>query len=436
MAASASASSASVEELVIDGSEGEGGGQVLRMSLALSVISQRPFKLERIRGKRPKPGLKAQHLAGVRTVGRMFGCALGGDELNSECLTVTPGSAAIVSPTLSVDVGTAGSCSLVAQATLPGLVLAPGPWVEPGVRSLTVRGGTDVAMAPPTDTLSLALFPLLERMGVRLRAAAARRGFFPKGGGSVEYVGEVLAPGAKIRPITLVKRGEVTHVLVRVMFGGSMSEDVARDLGFAAARHAGCPPSALEPFRRRKDAPASRGGKRGGKGRGRGDTVALESSPPKECTTTVAEASGTVASNVAGPAQWRCELVGPCSASGSGAVVSICATSEGGGVLCRSYPLDRSDSPASKGQEVARKFLAELAHGGCVDEYTLDQLVVWTALADGESRVCCGPPSLHATTAVDIVKRFFPAIEIGFHHDAEADRWEYRAVGIRYAHSF
>jgi len=110
------------------------------------------------------------------------------------------------------------------------------------------------------------------------------------------------------------------------------------------------------------------------------------------------------------------------------------ATTGGGGRLCRSYPLDRADKAEHKGRDVARLFLGELSHGGCVDEYTLDQLVIWASLAEGESRIVCGPPSLHATTAVDIVRKFFPDIDIEFHL-SDAGVWSFRVVGIGFKHS-
>jgi RNA 3'-terminal phosphate cyclase (ATP) len=142
----------------IDGSEGEGGGQVLRTSLSLSLVTGSPFRIEKIRAGRKKPGLLRQHLTAVQAAAQIGSAEVEGDELGSREIIFRP---ATVKPgRYTFSVGTAGSAGLVLQTVLPPLLLASGP------SELTLEGGTHNPWAPPFDFLSRAFFPLLRRMGV------------------------------------------------------------------------------------------------------------------------------------------------------------------------------------------------------------------------------------------------------------------------------
>lgn len=143
--------------LTIDGSYGEGGGQLSRYAMALAAITGRPLHLKNIRARRPKPGLMAQHLTALRSVATVSGGVLEGAELWATEIRFRPGR--IGGGEYHFDVGTAGSISLVLQALLPVALHADSP-----VR-LTIDGGTDVKMAPPVDYLRLVFLPWLERMG-------------------------------------------------------------------------------------------------------------------------------------------------------------------------------------------------------------------------------------------------------------------------------
>lgn len=191
----------------IDGSQGEGGGQVLRTALALSLATGQPFRMERIRARRARPGLMRQHLTCVRaakTIGgaRTRGDELGGTELSFAPSRLTPGDYRFA-------IGTAGSMPLVLQAVLPALLVAGGP------SRLELEGGTHNHAAPPWDFLAHALVPALARMGPSVVPTLQRCGFYPAGGGKLAV--EVRPSGA-LAPIEMLERGVVrrVHALVRI----------------------------------------------------------------------------------------------------------------------------------------------------------------------------------------------------------------------------
>lgn len=163
--------------LTIDGSYGEGGGQLSRYAMALAAITGQPLHLKSIRAKRAKPGLMAQHLTALRAVARVSGGVLEGAELRATEIRFRPGH--ISGGEYHFNVGTAGSISLVLQALLPVVLHAD------GLVRLTIGGGTDVKMAPPVDYLRLVFLPWLERMGVMASIGSVRHGYYPKGGGVV-----------------------------------------------------------------------------------------------------------------------------------------------------------------------------------------------------------------------------------------------------------
>ena len=189
------------DPVVVDGSMLEGGGQIVRVAAALAAATGRETTVRSIRAGRPKPGLAAQHLAGLDACRRACGGSfVGGDPaVGSTSVTLRPGSAAAAARSAAArpdpdpdpdrpdgeaswraDVGTAGAVSLVAQAAVPALILGGRP------ARLRITGGTDVAMAPPVGYLAHVLAPILRaHLGVRLSVETIRRGYFPRGGGAV-----------------------------------------------------------------------------------------------------------------------------------------------------------------------------------------------------------------------------------------------------------
>jgi RNA 3'-terminal phosphate cyclase (ATP) len=192
--------------LKIDGSVGEGGGQVLRTSLALSVLTGQPFEIENIRGKRKKPGLLRQHLTGVRAAARISNAHVEGDELGSQQLRFEPGP--IVPGVYEFAVGTAGSATLVLQTILPPLLTAGGP------SRIRVEGGTHNPLSPPFDFLERSFLRLVNRMGVRVNARLDRWGFAPAGGGAIELE---IYPAEKLQPFTLLESGEIRRRSARAV---------------------------------------------------------------------------------------------------------------------------------------------------------------------------------------------------------------------------
>ena len=164
--------------ITIDGSEGEGGGQVLRNACALSLVTGEPFTIEKIRAKRDQPGLMRQHLTSIEAACAIGGAECEGLELGSNRIVFRPGS--VTPGDYRFAVGTAGSTALVLQTVLIPLALSDKP------STLVIEGGTHAGMAPSFDFIEKCFLPVLTRMGPRVSARIKRHGFFPRGGGRIE----------------------------------------------------------------------------------------------------------------------------------------------------------------------------------------------------------------------------------------------------------
>lgn len=162
--------------LNIDGAMGEGGGQILRSALALSLCLEQAFRMVNIRAARKRPGLMPQHLVAVKAAATIGDAEVDGATLGSQTLQFVPRG--VKAGEYRFDIGTAGSTTLVLQTILPALLTAAGP------SRLFLLGGTHNPLAPPFDFLAHAFVPLINRMGPRLRVQLERPGFYPVGGGS------------------------------------------------------------------------------------------------------------------------------------------------------------------------------------------------------------------------------------------------------------
>jgi RNA 3'-terminal phosphate cyclase (ATP) len=161
----------------IDGSRGEGGGQIIRTAITLAAVTDTPVKIRNIRIKRPRPGLAQQHLKGVEFLKKITDAAVEGFKLASKELLFTPHG--IKGGKFEVDIPTAGSISLFLQSIIPA-ALKSSEKLE-----ITIRGGTDVKWAPPIDFLRFLLLPILREMGADIRIELLKRGYYPEGGGLI-----------------------------------------------------------------------------------------------------------------------------------------------------------------------------------------------------------------------------------------------------------
>jgi RNA 3'-terminal phosphate cyclase (ATP) len=189
----------------LDGSCGEGGGQILRTSLALSLITGTPFRIRNIRANRSKPGLRRQHLTAVRAAAKVGDATVEGNAVNSGELLFQPGK--VRGGTYDFDVGTAGSTTLVFQTVLPALLLASSD------STLTLTGGTHNHGGPPWDYLERVFLPAIAAMGARVWVQFERYGFAPGGGGRWTAA---IQP-SKLRPIELHQRGDMIHRRARAL---------------------------------------------------------------------------------------------------------------------------------------------------------------------------------------------------------------------------
>jgi RNA 3'-terminal phosphate cyclase (ATP) len=185
----------------IDGSIGEGGGQVLRTSLALAAVLRREVRIFNIRAGRAEPGLKAQHLTSVKAVAEICSASSKGLQIGSTEFIFSPRG--IKAGWFRFDVGTAGSITLVLQTLMPLLPFAP------GASELEITGGTDVKWSPPIDYLRLVTLPLLAKIGVHASVLVSRRGHYPKGGGIVRLTAN---PTSVLKSIIGVASGDVSSI--------------------------------------------------------------------------------------------------------------------------------------------------------------------------------------------------------------------------------
>ncbi len=187
--------------LEIDGSHGEGGGQILRTAVALSALTQTPIRVTNIRANRPKQGLSAQHKHAIRSVAELSDASTSGLEVGTRSIEFEPGK--IQAGEFRVDIGTAGSITLVLQACL-----LPALHADQEIK-LTITGGTDVKWSPPLDHFSNIFLKLLEKMNIQVELNLVRRGYYPKGGGVVEMK---IKPVTGLKPLELTEPGELKKV--------------------------------------------------------------------------------------------------------------------------------------------------------------------------------------------------------------------------------
>lgn len=190
-----------MDALRIDGSYGEGGGQVLRTAVSLSAITKIPIEIHAIRAKRKEPGLAAQHLTAIQAVARLCNAELTYAEKGSMRIGFSPSE--ITGGRYEFDIGTAGSVTLVLQTLIPPALHADQACV------FEITGGTDVAWSPSVQYFLHVFCEFLDRMGIDIRIEILRHGFYPKGGGRVRAT---IKPSPVLRPLDLSDRGEFQRI--------------------------------------------------------------------------------------------------------------------------------------------------------------------------------------------------------------------------------
>lgn len=323
----------------IDGSMGEGGGAVLRTALALGAVSGRPVRIFNIRSRRDKPGLQAQHLCGVEALAKIAGAEVHGAALNSTELTFIPGQ--IRGGRYRVDIGTAGSTTLVLQIIMPVAAFANGPV------DIEIRGGTDNPMAPPIDYLKNVTIPILRRMGYRGEVECLRRGHYPRGGGIVRAK---IEPVEKLQAVKIVSQGQILRV-AGVAHAVRLPSRIATRIAHAAT---------LELIKSVR-APVD---------------IRCESYQSGQ---------------------------DPHLSPGAG--LTLWAETDSGAIIGTSSLGAPGKPSEKVGREAALDLIAQLKTGGACDRYLSDQLIPYFALAEGTSEITCTTLTSHTITNIELVRR-------------------------------
>lgn len=319
----------------IDGSYGEGGGQILRTALTLSSILKLPFEMDNIRAKRKKPGLLPQHLTSVRAAKEITDAQVEGDEFKSQKLVYEPKE--IRSGEYEFDVaeerGSAGATGLVFQTIVPILLFGKRP------SKITIKGGTHVPFAPPYHYLKEVFLPTLKKMDLKLNLSINRYGFYPRGGGEISAE---VTPICKFNPLKITERGKLLEIR-----GISVVANLPLSI---AERQKNRVVKRLDKFQ-----------------------VFIET---KEVTS-----------------------VGP------GTFVFLLAKYEN--CLCGFSSLGAKGKPAERvGDEAVDAFLYHHNSKEAVEEHLADQLLLYTSLAEGESKFTTSKISQHLLTNRWVIEKF------------------------------
>ena len=323
--------------LTVDGATG--GGQILRSALTYSALSGRAVRVAGIRAGRPRPGLQAQHLLAVKAMTELCGAEVAGAELGSSEVTFGPGP---IAPPAEwrLDIGTAGSVMLILQALLPCLALAPTPV------DLTLTGGTNNPWAPPVEYFQHVLLPALARMGVRVHAELASRGFYPKGGGRVRVGTQ---PLGAIKPVAATERGGLARVW-GISYSSNLPEHITERMTRACRER--------------------------------------------------------LADHGLASTEFLIDTATPSPGPGCG----IIALAEFEHAIIAGDALGERGKPAQQvGREAADALARDVRTGAAVDCHLADQLVAWVALARGDSAYLAARRSDHLVSAIAVAEQVIGA---------------------------
>ncbi|EGO21677.1 hypothetical protein SERLADRAFT_440921 [Serpula lacrymans var. lacrymans S7.9] len=334
-----------IQSLLIDGSFCEGGGQLLRNTVTLSALLSKPVSICNVRHNRKPPGLRKQHEAGIKLAAEICSADTTGVAVASTTVGFKPGTVHLPS-TFSADPGTAASTTLLLQVSLPCLLFSSNT-SEPS--SLVLRGGTNATQAPQVDYIQHVFLPFMrKKMGLDVSLKINTRGYFPKGGGNVYC--SISPMSGPLPAISLLERGAVTAIRGEARVGGlplSLAKRM-KEAGHQKLVSSGIP----------------------------ADIIQIDSVREKEG-----------------------------DAFGAGGGIVLWAETEGGCIIGGSAVSTKTKTPEEVGQGAAEELLLNLAHGGCVDEYLQDQIIIFLALAKGKSTIKTGPITMHTRTAVWVAEQ-------------------------------
>ncbi|XP_004614711.1 RNA 3'-terminal phosphate cyclase isoform X2 [Sorex araneus] len=352
----------------VDGGVLEGGGQILRVTTALSCLLGLPLRVQRIRAGRSTPGLRPQHLSGLEMIRDLCDGQLEGAEIGSTEVTFTPEK--IKGGIHTADTKTAGSVCLLMQVSMPCVLFAASP------SELRLKGGTNAEMAPQIDHMTMVFKPIVEKFGFTFNCDIKMRGYYPKGGGEVIIR---TSPIKQLSPIDLTDRGTVTKIHGRAFVAGVLPLKMAKDMAAAAVR---CIRKEIRDL-----------------------YVNIQSvQEPKD------------------------------QAFGNGSGIIIVAETSTGCLISGSALGKRGVNADKVGIDAAEMLLSNLRHGGAVDEYLQDQLIIFMALANGVSRIKTGPVTLHTQTVIhfaeQLTKAKFTVTKSEDEEDASKDSYIIECQGI------
>ncbi len=327
----------------VDGSVMEGGGQIIRMSIAFSALLGKSIKLSNIRAGRAKPGLQAQHMTGIKLASELCGARLDGCQLQSTTVQFVPGVTRSTSSEFSADIKTAGATTLLAQIALPYILLG-----RNSTTLLDLKGGTNADFAPQVEYYSQAFLPIMSKFGVTAKCDVIRKGYFPKGGGQVRL--EVPSIG-ELKAVDMTDFGELKSVSIYSSVAGTLNVKLAHEMAKSA-----------------KDVVAKHLG-------GRQSSVQIYVDAYKET-----------------------------NACSNGNSISIFAETSTGCILGSGGIGSRGKSGAALGAEAAEELIGDLKLRACLDQHLQDQVIIFMALANGVSRVRTGPLTLHTRTAIHVAE--------------------------------
>ncbi len=326
--------------VLVDGSLLEGGGQLLRVAVALSAVTGKTIRVDRIRVKREKPGLRHQHLSAVKAVADLVGAEVTGLEIGSQSITFRPRRVTVKD--VRIDVGTAGSTTLILQALMPALAFAP------AIVRTALTGGTNNPLAPSIDYMNRVLMPALRQMDFDCRAELVRRGFYPKGSGEVRVISK---PVYNLKPLKLIETRDLRRIAIHP-YSCKLPSHITQRMAKTASE-------------------------------------ILHKNNRAEITTEI-EALQT--------GDPRCSLDPGC-----GLLITVEHVS---GLIAGFDGLGERGKPAEKvAEEVASQVLNHLHRQAPVEPHLCDQLIAWMSLAEGRSEIRTSELTLHALTCIEIARQ-------------------------------